>query len=66
MKNSENLNRDVNGTLQMMADGIQYFVIGKNRIRITEHFAEKRKTIGCIDGKCNSACSICKIIVFKE
>lgn len=48
MKNSENLNRNVNGTLQMMADGIQYFVIGKNRIRITEHFAEKGKPLDAL------------------
>ena len=48
MKNSENLNRDVNGTLQTMADGIQYFVIGKNRIRITEHFVEKGKPLDAL------------------
>ena len=36
---------DISGLTVTAADGQQYFVYGKNRIKIVEHFPESGKTL---------------------
>lgn len=43
MKNKNNTQN--NGTLLTASDGTQYYVVGKVRIKVSEHFAENGKTI---------------------
>lgn len=42
---SGNVPRSVTGELITAANGEQYYIIGKNRIKITEHFPAKGKPI---------------------
>ena len=44
-KNESNTN---SGTMFTAADGTQYFVIGKVRIKVSEHFAENGKPLDCL------------------
>jgi len=37
-----------NNTMLTTADGTQYFVIGKVRIKVSEHFAENGKPLDCL------------------
>lgn len=36
---------NTNGFVDIKSDGSQYFVIGKNRIKISEHFADNGKQL---------------------
>ena len=38
-------NTDNSGTMLTAADGTQYFVMGKVRIRVSEHFAQDGKPL---------------------
>ena len=41
-------NTDNSGTMLTAADGTQYFVMGKVRIRVSEHFAENGKPLNSL------------------
>ena len=41
-------NTDNSGTMLTAADGTQYFVMGKTRIKISEHFANNGKRLGSL------------------
>ena len=49
MKKSQKDNTTTNsGTVYMDADGTKYFVIGKIRIKISEHFANNGKPLASL------------------
>lgn len=45
-KNENNTNNS--GTMLIAADGTQYFVMGKIRIKVSEHFAENGKPLNSL------------------
>lgn len=40
--------KEVLGTIHTDEDGTQYFIIGKIRIKVSEHFSNNGKSLGCL------------------
>lgn len=43
---TDNNTKDKNGFVIATEDGAQYFIMGKSRIKISEHFAQSGKSLG--------------------
>ena len=48
VKSKNESNNENSGTLLTEKDGTQYFVMGKVRIRVSEHFAENGKPLNSL------------------